>query len=366
MTAMLGAIAFDPTIRGILVVVVGTLVLVGSVYAIIATNSGIRAGFLIICAGLFGWMFLMGGVWWIYGIGFKGRDPSWIPLEINLDRTSPIDTDIAKKLPPEADLPDAPELFAKYPLLVAAARGAEGKDYQVQTLTDIITEVTPLVVLKPNGVATLKANIKKNAQDYIQGYPDADKILSESDDQVAATFNAQAREIRQNIEGRLHGWCLLSGTDTRRGEAAAASDLTMAAAKTFGPTTTAASYITLDVFLYGDKEPCYPITERSTVKQAWHRVADTVELKRPKMYVAVTVQKVKDVVSVPGQTPPKPALQPGASKVTVVMQRNFGNRRFIPFCFMVVNGLLFAVFASQLHVRDKRAMAAKAAFEAGA
>jgi len=364
MTAMLGAIAFDPTIRGILVVVVGSAVLVGSVYVLLATNSGIRAGFLIICAGLFGWMFLMGGVWWIYGIGLKGRDPAWIPMEINLDRAAAIDTPIAKKLP--ATLPDAPELFSHYPLLEAAAKGAEGKDYQVATLTDIITEITPLVVLKPNGVSTVQANIKKNAAEFISGYPDADKVLSESDDQIATTFNTEARALRQKIEAPLHGWCLLSGTDTRRGEAGAASDLALATEHTFGPTTTAASYITLNVFLYGDKEPCYPITERSTVKQAWHRIADTVEIKRPKMYVAVTVQKVKDVVVAPGTTPPKPALQPGASNVTVVMLRNFGNRRFIPFCFMVINGLLFAVFASQLHVRDKRAMAAKAAFEAGA
>ncbi len=365
MTAVLGAIAFDPTIRGILVVLVGIAVLVGSVYALIATNSGIRAGFLIIGAGVFGWMFLMGGIWWIYGIGLKGRDPAWMPMEINLDRTSPIDTAIAKKLPPESSLPDAVELFSHYPLLVASARAAEGKDYQVATLTDIITEITPLVVLNPNDVPTLEKNIQKNAGDYIAGYPSDAAVLKESNADVAKAISTQARALRQKIEAPLHGWCLLSGTDTRRGEAASASDAALAAAKTFGPNTTTASYLTLDVFLYGDKEPCYPITERSTIKQAWHRVATTVEIKRPKMWVAITVQKVKDVTVLPGQTPPKPALQPGASQVTVVMLRNFGNRRFIPFCFMLICGSLFAVFATQLHVRDKRAMAAKAAFEAG-
>ena len=42
--AMIGAIAFDPTVRGILVVVVGTTVLMGSIFMILSTNSGVRVG----------------------------------------------------------------------------------------------------------------------------------------------------------------------------------------------------------------------------------------------------------------------------------------------------------------------------------
>ena len=48
----------------------------GSIFLVLATNSGVRVGFLIAIAGFFGWMFLMGTVWVIYGIGLKGRDPA--------------------------------------------------------------------------------------------------------------------------------------------------------------------------------------------------------------------------------------------------------------------------------------------------
>lgn len=78
----LAAIAWEPTIRGILAVVIGVVALVGSVYLLVATNSGARTGFLISITGLFGWMAIMGLVWWIYGIGWVGNDPHWREVEI--------------------------------------------------------------------------------------------------------------------------------------------------------------------------------------------------------------------------------------------------------------------------------------------
>jgi hypothetical protein len=52
----------------------------GSVYMILGTNIGARLGFLVTLCGLAGWMALMGGIWWIYGIGLKGADPSWVQV----------------------------------------------------------------------------------------------------------------------------------------------------------------------------------------------------------------------------------------------------------------------------------------------
>ena len=46
--------------------------------------------------------------------------------------------------------------------------------------------------------------------------------------------------------------------------------------------------------------------------------------------------------------------------MTVVLQRNLGNKRVIPFLFALFSGILFAVFCSMLHTRDKRAMATRA------
>ncbi len=71
------AIGWEPEIRGVLTVIIAVAVLCGSVYLIIATNVGARLGFLVALAGLAGWMFLMGIIWMIYGIGMQGRMPSW-------------------------------------------------------------------------------------------------------------------------------------------------------------------------------------------------------------------------------------------------------------------------------------------------
>ena len=43
-----------------------------------------------------------------------------------------------------------------------------------------------------------------------------------------------------------------------------------------------------------------------------------------------------------------------------MLERNLGNKRFVPALFTIFNGILFAVFAWMLHNKDKRAMAARA------
>jgi len=71
------AIGWMPELRGILIVIIAVGVLCGSVYLILATNLGARLGFLVTLTGLAGWMFLMGIIWAIYGIGLRGKEPSW-------------------------------------------------------------------------------------------------------------------------------------------------------------------------------------------------------------------------------------------------------------------------------------------------
>ena len=77
MSATLLAINWEPELRGILTVILGTVVWMGSIYLILGTNIGARLGFLVAFTGLMGWMALMGMVWWIYGIGLKGDVPEW-------------------------------------------------------------------------------------------------------------------------------------------------------------------------------------------------------------------------------------------------------------------------------------------------
>ena len=80
MSALL-AIGWEPELRGVLTVIIGTVALCGSVYLLLATNMGVRLGLLVALAGLFGWMASMGAIWWSYGIGLKGNEPSWKPAE---------------------------------------------------------------------------------------------------------------------------------------------------------------------------------------------------------------------------------------------------------------------------------------------
>jgi hypothetical protein len=66
-----------PELRGILIIVIAVFTLMGSVYLIMVTNVGARLGFLIVFSALTGWLFIMGCMWWAYGIGLKGPEPSW-------------------------------------------------------------------------------------------------------------------------------------------------------------------------------------------------------------------------------------------------------------------------------------------------
>jgi hypothetical protein len=79
MLASLLAVSWEPEIRGILVVLVMVGVLIGGTYLIVGTNLGARLGFMVVMAGLAGWMMSMGAIWWVYGIGLRGESPSWQP-----------------------------------------------------------------------------------------------------------------------------------------------------------------------------------------------------------------------------------------------------------------------------------------------
>jgi hypothetical protein len=115
-------ITWDPGLRGILVVLTGVVVLMGSVYMILATNLGARVGFLVSVAGLAGWMTLMGFIWAVYGIGYKGPTPTWHAKEVVVS-SSPKDLSSAS-LPVAHDLSTWRELPADDPGRGEATAGA--------------------------------------------------------------------------------------------------------------------------------------------------------------------------------------------------------------------------------------------------
>lgn len=108
----LAAISWEPHIRGALAVLIGFVVLCGSVYLLLATNSGARTGLLLAICGLFGWMAIMGTVWWAYGIGWAGDDPSWSAVEVNYGDPS---TAVTEALREDPELEDWELLAADNP-----------------------------------------------------------------------------------------------------------------------------------------------------------------------------------------------------------------------------------------------------------
>ena len=88
MLNLIAGLAWDPQIRGLLIVVTAIAVLPGTIYLLISTNLGARMGFLVAVAGLSGWIMLLATTWAFYGQGIKGRDPSWKVQEVVHSDTS--------------------------------------------------------------------------------------------------------------------------------------------------------------------------------------------------------------------------------------------------------------------------------------
>jgi hypothetical protein len=136
MHLLLAALQWDPQIRGALIVLTAFLILPGSVYLLLATNAGSRLGFLLAVAGLSGWLAIMGIVWMVFGIGLKGREPSWKPKELitgSLNNRTTVDAmkDFPngkwKQLQPgNSELGDA-QSAADRVLVPGAAAGAHGE-----------------------------------------------------------------------------------------------------------------------------------------------------------------------------------------------------------------------------------------------
>ncbi|MHB1139635.1 MAG: hypothetical protein ACYC2O_11820 [Microthrixaceae bacterium] len=320
---LLSAISFDPTIRGILVVLVAVGVLIGSIYLIIATNTGLRNGFLIAMAALTGWCMSMGIVWTLYGIGMVGQSPSWTAKEINFDRNASTVTEHVDKLPntdPEAGEVKSPEQLLldfedQNPDIRAQIESTEGEGFVPVSLTQVVTLVP---------------------------------------------------ELKADLDEQLGGWRILPESDSRRGEAVAASDAAVAEAQVFGSETSASNYTVSDVFFFGGKSGAEPETiagERGLLEQAWHRIETVLQVKNPTTYAAITLQRNVSVVVPPGEAPPPAEIDTTASTITVVLQRNLGNKRVIPALFTLAAAVLFFTLCWMLHTRDKRATAARAAWD---
>jgi hypothetical protein len=304
LVADLAAIAWFPEIRNILSLLVGVGVLMGSVYLLVATNTGARLGLLITLACLFGWMSIMGVIWMAYGIGLKGREPTWDAIEINHGDLSEADLAEARELPPAEDLPDPEEVLQENPELEE--------------------------ILFPEG--------RDNASDPTLGQViEADPDLRES--------------LALDEEG-LNGWTLLIPSDPIRGEAQAAADAALGPDGN-GVFQSTSEYRVLEAYSFGGEKPVPE--DAGLLERAWIKIKNTVRnlIGRPEHFAIVQVQRVIPQETVPGEAPPAPEVDPDAPVESVILIRDYGDKRFPPFMVTVVSAVMFALTCNALHRRDK-------------
>jgi hypothetical protein len=298
------AIAWNPEIRNILSLLVGIAILIGSVYLLLATNTGARLGLLITLACLFGWMTIMGLIWWMYGIGLKGSEPTWEAIEINHGDLSAADLSEARLLPPPEDLPDPNEVLEENPELEE--------------------------ILFPEGR---------------EGFPDP----------TLGQMMEALPELREELgldEESLNGWRLLIPSDPISGEAQASADAALGPDGN-GVFQSPSEYRVIGTFDYGGEE--LPPEDASALEQGWHKIVTSLsnQTGRPEHFTVVQVQPVIPQETEPGEAPPPPQVDPDQPVESVILVRDYGDKRFPPFVVTVVSAILFFLTCNPLHRRDR-------------
>ncbi len=303
--AFIGGVAFDPFFRGVLVVLVGVVVLMGSTYLLVSTNTGSRTGGLISAAALFGWMAMMGVFWTIYGIGWKGQGETWSLLEINGD--DPV----------------------------------EANDGLVYSHDKTVIELG----------------------ESLQSFSISDGPTSDDPDEAQ---NLAVKYATENA-GSLAGWRYLATSNPRRGEAQASADEFLHSHEVFESTADYVP-LRFGAYNVGGKpllmdDPAW--YDRALHKldttfiHFWH----------PQEIIIIQVQGAVDVAALPGEAPPVATPDPEKPVISVVMERDrggpwpnlFGGTRVTPALFGIFNGIIFGLLVWSMHLRDRREEAIRVA-----
>jgi hypothetical protein len=333
---LLAGVRWDPTIRGILVVLVGTTVLMGSTWLLVATNVGARLGTLISFSAFFGWMFIMGVIWWIYGIGWVGSVPTWKPLDINIGcsvtQTAPTDDCGLKVSAVEKarTLVEPQNLQRGYDLVLEKGSEATKKEFTAPIDPARLEGLSPAEQAK----ATAEWELRNQQT-----------TLSE----VAAVDKALANTLEFGGD-----WRLLSTAQS--GEAVATASAEVVAEKFFADPS---AFKVLNSFDLGGKVKLNDDPNRGD--RIVRKLRTATQIFSPPHYVVVQVQAVVPQTAAPGEAPPRPRLDQDSPVISVIMERDLGNRRLYPFLTALGSLLLFIVSATMLHYRDKEAMARRAA-----
>lgn len=301
---LLGAMAWDPGFRGLLTAVLSVLILCGSVGLIVSTNTGARLGSLLSVSALFGWLAVMGVIWALYGIGWKGEDPSWTlkDVVVGAPANSSIDNARTLPLPGDGTLPDAAEMRDDDPALEEEF----GVDKKEPTLGEFIP-------IKP--------------------------------------------ELEEQFNAELGDWHIFSISDGYVGELQSATD-TAVGGSGQGIFSSTSDYVYLDSFWSGGVEKR---SDDSILGRIKYKALQPFDRFHEPFLAAVQIQATIPQETKPGQAPPPPVRDQDAPVYTVVFERDRGNLRQPAIFFTIFCTIVFGITAEMLHRRDKLAQQQRAA-----
>ena len=335
-----GGLSWDPAIKGILTVLVGSVVLFGSVYLLLATNVGARLGMLVSLSGLFGFLSILTAWWWVQppGMGPKGMDPSWHVKEVYYHQADGgqgrASTHVLNKLPSPTNLPTAADVIAAHPELEEQLIASP----ENTTLSDIA------------GIdAENKDGTKVNGASILKQYFGLETVQGETGD-------------LKDGNDVLSGWKVVNTSNA--GDAAAAADAALVANGIFADAT---EFKRLNAFEWNeeqqladacpgavaDPEEKASLIPRDPLCRITYRIKDTFSLWHPARYMVIQVQPVVAQEAQPGQAPPVPKVDASQPVMSIVLVRDEGNVRAKPAYFFVICFSLFVVFTMMLHYREK-------------
>lgn len=299
--------AWDPGLRGVLTVAVAVIILCGSVALIVSTNTGNRLGFLIALTGFCAWMTVLGVIWSIYGIGYKGIAPSW--KVVDTVRSEPgsgvVDSrvDVARSLPLPDELPDPVALRDSSKTLSAEFP----PDQRDPSLGDLVTVDTAL---------------------------------------------------KDKLDAKVEPWRILESSNKYTGETQAT------VSEALGPDgqgvfQAPSDYVVIESFVTGGKPQR---TDDSILGRIKYKITSTFDLKPPPFYAVVQLQPAIPQTAKPGQAPPTPQADPNAPIYSVVMKRvNTHQLRKPQITMTIFMAIVTALLCNMLHRRDKQSQAQRQA-----
>ncbi len=307
MIPLLASLTWDPGIRGILVVAFAVGVLCGTPLILLITNVGSRIGLYLAATAIFGWLTLMFFFWAIYGLGYKGPEPSWKVKDVS-NVPAMARSNALHDAPQPARLGD-PESFIEGNAKVEEAIGS-------------------------------KSNA--NLSDVVAADP----------------------EIATKLKGKLNGWRIVPSSDPVAADSAAsAGEFLQTNGYNGAKFQTSSSYVIGTVLERGGKPKR---KDASMMSRVTHRVQTTAMFfvaDNPTHYAVVQIRATIPQIALPGEPPPAPVVDPNQPVINVLLVRDLGAVRQPGFAFGTLSLIVFLILCYELHRRDKAGMAARAAAE---